>query len=106
MTVPLSLSSVPAVLPYIQYVATSGQTVYPNPFPITQDADLIVVINGVTQPTDSGYTLSGQGNATGGNVTLNSGSTGGDIITLFRNVTIQRLTQIGQNSGFSSAAFN
>ena len=106
MSVPLTLSSVPAVNPYIQYVATGGQTVYPYPFPITQDADLVVVINGVTQATDAGYALSGQGNPTGGNVTLNSGSTNGDIITLYRSIAIQRITQISQNSGFSSTAFN
>lgn len=106
MAVPLTLSSVPAVLPYIQYVATGGQTVFPYPFPITQDSDLVVVINGVTQNVDSTYSLSGQGNATGGNVTFNAGQAANTIITLFRNVTIQRVTQIAQNSGFSSITFN
>lgn len=106
MTVPLSLSSVPATLPYIQYVATNGQTVFPYPFPITQDADLVVIVNGVTLPTGSGYTLSGEGNPTGGNLTFTVGQTVGAIVTLFRNITIERLTQFGQNSGFSSEAFN
>ena len=106
MTVPATLSSVPAVAPYIQYVAAGGQTVYPYPFPITLDSDLVVVINGVTLGTDVGYTLTGQGNPTGGNITLNSGSTVGDIVTLYRSIAIQRVTQIGQNSGFSSTAFN
>jgi hypothetical protein len=106
MTVPATLSNVPAVSPYIQYVATSGQTVYPYPFPITQDADLVVVINGTTLPTDSGYSVSGVGAANGGNVTLSSGSTGGDIVTIFRNIAISRISQIGQNSGFSSTVFN
>ncbi|HEV2178327.1 MAG TPA: glycosyl hydrolase family 28-related protein [Stellaceae bacterium] len=106
MSVPATLSSVPAVTPYIQYVATTGQTVFPYPFPITQDADLIVVINGVTQATDSGYTLTGQGSPTGGNLTFTLGRTSGDIVTLFRNIAIARLTQIAQNSGFSSTAFN
>ena len=30
----------------------------------------------------------------------------GDIVTLYRDIAIERLTQIGQNSGFSSTAFN
>lgn len=106
MAIPANLSEVPNVLPYIQYVATSGQTIYPYPFPITQDSDLIVVINGVTLGTDSGYTLTDQGNDTGGNVILNAGSTAGDIITLYRDIAIERITQFSQNSGFSSAAFN
>lgn len=106
MGIPAALSSVPAITPYNQYVAAGGQTVFPYPFPITQDSDLIVVVNGVTQPTDGGYTLSGQGNPTGGNVTFTLGQTAGAIITVFRNIAIQRITQIGQNSGFSSTAFN
>lgn len=106
MAIPLSLSEVPNATPYIQYVATAGQTVFPYPFPITQDSDLIVVVNGVTSATDSGYTLSGQGNATGGNVTFTTGQSVGALVTLYRDIAIERLTQIGQNSGFSSSAFN
>lgn len=106
MGIPASLSSVPDVAPYIQYVASSGQTVYPYPFPITQDADLVVVINGVSQSTDSTYSVSGVGVTAGGNVTLNAGSTTGDIVTLYRDIQIERISQIAQNSGFSSIVFN
>lgn len=106
MGTPATLSQVPALTPYVQYVATSLQTVFPYPFPITQDSDLVVVLNGVTQPTDSGYTVSGVGNPTGGNITFTVGLTAGVIVTLFRDITIERITQIGQNSGFSSQAFN
>lgn len=106
MAIPPNLSEVPNINPYIQYVSGSGQTVFPYPFPITQDSDLIAVVNGVTLNTDSGYTLSGQGNDTGGNLTFTLGQTAGVIVTLFRDIPIQRVTQIGQNSGFSSTAFN
>lgn len=106
MAIPLTLSNVPDATPYIQYVANNGQTVYPYPFPITQDSDLVVVINGITQNTDSTYSLSGQGNDTGGNVTLDNGSTAGDIVTLYRDIQIERLTQFAQNGGFSSSSFN
>ena len=106
MGIPAQLSSVPAQTPYVQYVATSEQTVFPYNFEITQDSDLIVVANGVTLNTDSGYAVSGVGNSTGGNVTFTSGRTVDDIITLYRDIPISRLTQIAQNSGFSSAVFN
>ena len=49
MAVPLTLSSVPAQTPYVQYVSSAGQTVFPYPFEITQDSDLVVLINGVQQ---------------------------------------------------------
>lgn len=106
MGIPLTLSQVPAQTPYIQYISASSQTVFPYPFVITQDSDLVVVVNGVTLNTDQGYTLSGQGNPTGGNVTFSTGQSAGAIITLFRDIPIARITQIAQNSGFSSTAFN
>lgn len=106
MGIPATLSSVPNQTPYIQYVATNGQTVFPYPFVITQDADLAVIVNKVALATDSGYALSGVGNPTGGNLTFTSGRTAGDIITLYRDIGIQRISQIAQNSGFSSALFN
>lgn len=106
MGIPAILSSVPSTTPYIQYIATNGQTSFPYPFPITQDSDLIVVDDGNTLNTDSGYSLSGVGNATGGNVTFTTGQTAGAIVTLYRDIPIERLTQISQNSGFSSTAFN
>lgn len=106
MGVPAILSEVPNVTPYIQYIATLGQTAFDYPFPITQDSDLIVVVNGVTLGTDSGYSLSGQGNDTGGTLTFTSGRAANDIVTLYRDVAIERITQIGQNSGFSSTTFN
>jgi hypothetical protein len=106
MAIPLTLSEVPDVTPYIQYVSAASQTVFPYPFPITQDSDLVAVVNGVTLNTDSGYTLSGQGNDNGGNLTFTLGQTAGTIVTLYRDIAIERITQIGQNSGFSSTAFN
>jgi hypothetical protein len=106
MGTPLPISEVPGETPYIQYIATSGQTVFPYPFVITQDSDLVVVYNGVTLETDQGYSLTGQGNDTGGNVTFTLPAVTGDIVTLFRDISISRLTQFSQNGGFSSAAFN
>lgn len=106
MGIPLTLSDVPDATPYIQYIATNGQTSFPYPFAITQDSDLVVVVNGATLATDSGYALTGQGNDTGGNVVFTLGQTAGAIITLFRDIEIQRLSQIAQNSGFSSTVFN
>lgn len=106
MAVSLTLSSVPAQTPYVQYVSGASQTVFPYPFEITQDSDLVCVINGVAQPTDAGYTLTGQGATNGGNLTFTLGQTAGTIITLYRNITIARITQLSQNGTFFSSNFN
>lgn len=106
MAVPLTLSSVPAQTPYVQYIATAGQTLFPYPFEITQDSDLVVLLNGVAQFTDSGYTLTGQGTTGGGNVVFTVGLTAGIIVTLYRNISIARITQLSQNGTFFSANFN
>jgi hypothetical protein len=106
MAVPYTLSSVPAQTPYVQYVSGSGQTVFPYPFEITQDSDLVVMLGTVVQPTDGGYTLSGQGTNVGGNVTFTVGLTAGTIVTLYRNIQISRITQLSQNGTFFSSNFN
>ena len=106
MAAPLLLSSVPAQTPYVQYVATASQTVFPYPFEITQDADLVCLVNGVQQATDVGYTLSGQGATGGGNLTFALGRTAGDVITIYRNITIARSSQLPQNGTFFSSTFN
>ena len=106
MAVPLTLSSVPAQTPYVQYIATAGQTLFPYPFEITQDSDLVVLLNGAAQPTDGGYTLSGQGATNGGNVTFTVGLAAGTIVTFYRNISIARITQLSQNGTFFSANFN
>ncbi len=106
MAVPLTLSSVPAQTPWAQYVASTGQAVFPYPFEITQDSDLVVLVNGVQQPVDGGYTLTGQGASGGGNVNFAVGQVQGTVITLYRNISIARLTQLAQNGTFFSANFN
>lgn len=106
MSVPLPLDEVLEQTPSIQYVSGIAQTIFPYPFAITQDSDLDVYINGTLQATDSGYSLTGQGNDTGGNVVFSSGVSVGTIVTLIRAVPIERITQIAQNGGFSSSAFN
>ena len=106
MAVPLTVASVPAQTPYIQYVSAASQTVFPYPFEITQDSDLVCLINGVAQATDSGYTLSGQGATGGGNLTFTLGQAAGTIITLYRDISIARITQLAQNGTFFSSNFN
>lgn len=79
------------------YVASSGQTVFPYTFTALADTSIKVLKNGVTLSLGGNYTLSGVGTY-GGNVTLTSGATTGDKIAIYLDMPLQRTTNY-QNSG-------
>ena len=81
-----------------QYTATSGQTVFAYTFEIVDKGDIVVLQNGTTLSEGTDYTVSNVGNDNGGNVTLTSGATAGDILTLYRDMPYAR-TQNYTNSG-------
>lgn len=90
----------------VQYVASAAQTDFDYPFAIFTDADLVVDIDGTTKALSTDYTVSGAGDDTGGTVTLLSAATGGEIVTIYRDIAIERLTDIQQNGPWSSTAYN
>ena len=81
------------------YVATSGQTVFPYTFTALADGDIKVLKNGtaLTLGGSNDYTLSGVGSY-GGNVTLTSGATASDKIAIYLDMDLARTTNY-QNSG-------
>ena len=81
-----------------QYTATSGQTVFAYTFEIVDKSHIVVLKNGTTLSEGTDYTVSNVGNDNGGNVTLTSGATAGDILTLYRDMPYSR-TQNYTNSG-------
>ena len=66
------------------YDATSGQTVFAYGFRILADSDLNVYVEGVLKTLTTDYTVSGAGDATGGNVTFTSGETPDDKVVIIR----------------------
>ena len=81
------------------YVATSGQTVFPYTFTALVDSDVEVLQNGIALTLGAGndYTISGIGTGSG-NVTLNVGAATGDKIAIYLDMPIARTTNY-QNSG-------
>ena len=81
------------------YVATSGQTVFPYTFTALVDSDVKVLKNGIALTLGAGndYTISGIGTGSG-NVTLNVGAATGDKIAIYLDMPIARTTNY-QNSG-------
>ena len=84
--------------PRNQYTATSGQTVFPYSFQIFVSGDITVEQNGTILTLATHYTLSGVADIDGGNVTLVTGATTNDIITVYRSMAYSRDTDY-QNSG-------
>ena len=78
-----------------QYTATASQTVFAYTFEIFEEADLTVEQNG---SVITAYTVSGVGNDAGGNITLTTPATAGDVITIYRDMELKR-EQDYQNSG-------
>jgi len=79
----------------IQYTASASQTAFVYDFIIFDQADIVVVKAGsiLTLGAGDDYTVSGVGAAAGGTVTLTTGATSGDKVTLYRDSTISRGSQ-------------
>ncbi len=80
------------------YTATSGQTVFAYTFEILDQADIKVFKNNVLLTLTTDYTVSGVGSDSGGNVTLTSGATLNDAVSIVLAMSITRTTNY-QNAG-------
>ena len=92
--------------PYAQYEATAGQTDFPYDWFIFEDTDLLVYKNDaiVTNPTN--FTVTGAGTEAGGDVVFNVGLLEGDIVTVFGNLAIERVTDLQQAGKFDPDDYN
>lgn len=102
----MSVDTVNDIDPSVQYTASAAQTNFDYPFPIFTDADLVVDVDGVTQALTTDYTVAGEGDDTGGTVTFLVAMTGGETVTIYRDLPIERLTDFQQNGRFATASFN
>lgn len=77
----------------VQYTAGSSQTEFTIPFPFLENSDIYVYQNEtlISQGSTPGdYGVSGAGSPSGGLVTLVTGATSGDIITIYGDMPIDR----------------
>ena len=89
-----------------QYTATSGQTVFPYTFKIFDKDDIVVIQEGVTLTEGTDYTVSGVGVDGGGNVTLTTGATSGEIVTIYLDMSLTRTTDYQTSGDFLAADVN
>lgn len=106
--------TVPSHIPFNQYTAIGGQTVFNYTFRINsaEEIDVVKLLNG--QPTTSevqltltvDYTVTGVGNNSGGTIVLNSPTSAGDRITIFLAPDFQRLTDFSPFNTLSTGQLN
>ena len=89
-----------------QYTATSGQTVFPFTFEIFNKDDATVLSNGSVLSEGTDYTVSGVGNESGGNITLTTGTNAGTIITIYRDMDLNRDTDYQTSGDFLASEVN
>lgn len=94
------------ILPIIQYKALSMQTVFPYPFPVFASGDLVVTVDSVTKAEGTDYTVSGVGLEDGGDITFSSGLATNSKVTIYRDMSFDRLVDYQQNGDFLSSTVN
>ena len=92
------------VSPRALYIANGTQRVFIFAFPIFNDRDLEIRINGLIQGT--GFTITGAGESDGGLVTFTDAPPNGARIMLRRRVTLARVTDFQENSLLRASALN
>ncbi|HAT2190565.1 TPA: hypothetical protein I8231_003882 [Citrobacter freundii] len=96
--------SVPNQTPYIIYNANGLTTVFPFEFYIISASDIQVSINGTV--ITSGYTVSGVGNVSGGDLTFLTPPANGAVVMLERVVPTYRLTDYQDNGDLLADTVN
>jgi hypothetical protein len=95
---------VPAVTPLVRYLADGVQTIFAYPFPIFNDEDLKIFINGA--PQTSGFSIQNAGQTNGGTVTFTTPPSDNATVTLIRELDIERITDFIEGGDFSANALN
>jgi hypothetical protein len=102
----MSIDNVLDNTPRVQYVAATSQVDFDYPFAIFQDADLVVDVDGVTKTLTTDYTVTGEGEDTGGTVTFLVAPGNGAIVTIYRDIAIERTSDFQQSGPWSSTTTN
>lgn len=92
--------------PRIAYTATAGQTVFPYPFWISAEEDIIVYQNGTALTLTTDYTVSDVLEPTGGDITLVTGASVNDSIVIVRDIPVKRTSEFQTGGSFQASVLN
>jgi hypothetical protein len=92
--------------PRIQYSGDGSQTAFTYPFPIFVDADMEVYEDDVLQTITTHYTVAGAGDSSGGTVTFVTAPAADVVVTLLRNIAIERTSDFQESGEFRAKVIN
>ena len=93
------------VQPRIQYTADGTSSTYEFPFVIFKTSDIEVYFADTLQDTST-YSVSGSRNSDGGSVTFGSAPASGTIITIVRNLSIERTSDFQEGGALRADVLN
>jgi len=94
------------ISPRIQYAGDGVQTVFTYPFPIFVDANIDVYEDTGLKTITTHYTVAGAGSSTGGTVTFITAPAVGIVVTLMRNIAVERTSDFQESGEFRAKVIN
>ncbi len=94
------------ISPRIQYTGDAVQVGFTYPFPIFVDGDIKVYVDGTLQTITTHYSVTGAGADTGGTVTFVAAPASGDIVTLIRDLSVERSSDFQESGEFRAKVIN
>lgn len=111
----MTINTLPENFPPDQYIASGGQVDFNVSYPFYANDDLTVYLTPVGQPANDisdilalnvDYTVSGASQESGGQVSLLTGATSGDIITIQRNTDVERVSSYNDGQAIDAGQLN
>lgn len=96
--------SIPVQTPFNLYIANGSTTVFPYRFLLNKASDLRVTANG--KVIASGFSVSGEGNPSGGQITFSQPPASGTKIAILRNLPLRRDTEYQDNGDLLAGTIN
>lgn len=95
---------IPNITPIVRYSANGADDTFEYAFPIFASEDLAVYLDGAKQA--SGFAINGAGETSGGSVVFDAAPANGVIVTLSRELHIERITDYLEGGDFSARSIN
>lgn len=94
----------PDVTPIVRYTANGVDSVYEYPFPIFASEDISVLFDGARQ--NMGFAVTNAGETSGGTVVFDTPPSAGIVVTIYRDIPFERMTDFLESGEFSAKALN